>query len=254
VRLVVDIGNSAVHAGLGEGGRLLREARLVVDDRSEIASFLDRFLRGFRPRVRSVGVASVAPAVLETFDRWSGGLRVPVLHVGRELPVPLDNPYGEPSRLGVDRLVAAHAVRRRFDGDWVVIDFGTAVTVDAVTAGGAFHAGAILPGLWLSLESLTRRAAQLVPVIGEADPGFPARSTEDSMCNGALLGLAGAVDRLARDLAGAAGIAARAVATGGDAARIAPHSRVIREVVPGLTLLGLLDLVEDAGEAGGAPT
>lgn len=251
MHLVVDIGNSTVHVGLGSNGNILREARFVPGvERAALAPFLDKFLRLRRGDVREIGVASVQPDTLAALRAHVADLGVPLRVVGEDLPVPLTTAYGDPSTLGIDRLVDAYSVRRRFDGARVIVNFGTAVTVDAVTVDGRFHSGAILPGLWLSLNGLARDAAQL-PAIGSVQyTGFPTTSTQEAMVTGLLVGMAGMVDRVARELAAAVSIDCRAVATGGDAARLAPLSEVIDEVVPSLTLLGILDLMTAQEPAG----
>jgi len=250
MRLLVDVGNSTVHAGLGDGGRVLREARFVTRDRGDFASFLDRFLRGFRPRVRDVGIASVDPAALDAARAALESLAVPVRIVGADLHVPLPNPYDDPRQLGIDRLVDAWAVHRRFEGDRIVVDFGTAITVDALTVDEEgrphFHSGAILPGFWLSLHALSTRAAQLPPIESVDHEALPTRGTEAAMVAGLRSGIPGLVDRVAEDLASAVGIEPRVVATGGDARRFAERCRLPVDVVPSLTLLGILDLLESA--------
>jgi type III pantothenate kinase len=254
MRLVVDIGNTTAHAAFCRDGTLLRQDRFVHRRGGDLASFLDRFVRRGRAEISEIGVASVEPAELARFLEWAGGLRVPVRVVGKDLPVPLRHDYREPERLGIDRLVDAHAVRRRFGGDWIVINLGTAVTVDAVTASGEFRSGAILPGLWIGLHGLARDAAQLPEIDRLERAALPTRSTEEAMVSGILVGLAGMVDRVAETLAGAVGIPARAVATGGDARRIAPNSTTVKEIVPGLTLLGIDDLLATGtGDRGATP-
>ena len=244
MRLVVDIGNTTVHVGLAADGRILRQDRFVTTAGAAIAPFLDRFLRLRRDDIVEVGVASVQPETLESLSRHVASLGVPLRVVGDDVPIPLTTDYGDPSTLGIDRLVDAFSVRRRFEGDRIVINFGTAVTVDAVTASGAFHSGAILPGLWMSWNSLARDAAQLPTIASIEHGGLPTTSTEQAMVTGLLVGMAGMVDRIASRLAEAVGIECRAVATGGDAGRIAELSESIDEVVPSLTLLGILDLLD----------
>jgi len=254
MRLVVDIGNTNVHAALCSDAGILREDRFVHRSRGDLGSFFERFTRRWRAEISEVGVASVQPRSLEAFRSWASGLRVPLHTVGEDLPVPLRHAYRDPSQLGVDRLVDAYSARRRVPGDHIVINLGTAITVDAVTASGEFHSGAILPGLWLGLQSLADGTARL-PSIERLDDAvsFPTRSTEEAMAFGMVVGLAGMIDRVARTLAAAVGIPERAVATGGDARRIAPYSHVIEAIVPGLTLLGILDLLRGASESPADP-
>ncbi len=260
MRLVFDIGNTTVHAGLVARREIVREQRFVAGDRSEFGSFLDRFLKGTRSRVHEIGIVSVAPSVQERVEAAVASFGVPVRVAGRDVPIPLATAYHDPRRIGVDRLVDAWSARRRFGGAWIVVNFGTAVTIDAVAdpspadAGddsgavvcGAFHSGAIVPGLWMSLQGLARGAAQL-PSVESADAReFPTRSTEEAMVAGVSVGLAGLVDRVGERLAAAVGIAPRAVATGGDARRLCDECKIVEHVVPGLTLLGVDELLDEA--------
>jgi type III pantothenate kinase len=121
-----------------------------------------------------------------------------------------------------------------------VVDFGTAITFDAVSAEGAFIGGAIAPGVEVAMEALHGRAARLLEVELRAPAHAIGRNTVANMQSGAIFGCAGMVDALVarfRDELGAT--EAPAVATGGQASLIAPHCRTVTRVEPWLTLEGL---------------
>lgn len=151
--------------------------------------------------------------------------------------------YRHPERLGVDRFAAMVAARRLFAGPLLVVDCGTAVTLDAVDAHGGHLGGLILPGLRLMREVLSSGAAALPPV----DAGPPetlARDTESAMVSGSLLGLCGAVDGLCERLASRFPDKPTRVITGGDAALIVEYSTLRFELCPWLTLQGAYFIME----------
>jgi type III pantothenate kinase len=159
---------------------------------------------------------------------------------GREIPV--RHPYAPPERPGADRLVAALAAHRRVRRACVVVDAGTAVTVDVAGDDGAFLGGAIAPGL-AALATAVGTAAPALAANGSGDPGeYPARSTSAAV----TLGVHAAFSGLLRDLHAQACAAfgrLPVVVTGGDAELAA---RALREaaptVVPELVLEGLAAL------------
>ena len=240
----VSLGNTSVRWGLwsGEGfasrgsapSAALGTARLFPAEAAESAP-------------DALAVASVVPAAepeLEAALRRELGLAPRWLN--RDLPVPLRLDVDEPGRVGADRLAAALAAHRRF-GAAVVVDFGTAITVNAVTAEGVFLGGAILPGPELGRRALAAGTAGVnVPGPVRA-AAFPGRNTADAACAALTLGLAGAVDRLVEEARAALGGRAAAVATGGGAELMAPLCRTRFEVRPDLVLEGLVIAVQEAG-------
>jgi type III pantothenate kinase len=166
--------------------------------------------------------------------------------LGRDLPVPLEIDVDEPGSVGADRLAAALAAHRRF-GAAVVVDFGTAITVNAVTVGGEFLGGAIMPGPALSLEALAAGTAG-VRVGGPVEPAVPpGRSTRAAVHAGLSSGLAGAVDRLVELSLDSLGEDAELVATGGGAELLVPLCRSRFTVLPDLVLEGLVVAAQEAG-------
>jgi type III pantothenate kinase len=143
-----------------------------------------------------------------------------------------------PRELGPDRLVNAVAGYERVGGPCVIVDFGTAVTHDVVSAGGEYLGGVIFPGVEISLEALTERAAAL-PTIDLTEPrNVLGKSTVDAIRSGVLYGYAGMVDGILERLEAELG-EAHAIATGGHAGAVAPYCRRIHEVDDLLTLTGL---------------
>ena len=150
------------------------------------------------------------------------------------MPIRIDNPL----EVGADRLVNAVAAYDRIGGACVVVDFGTGINFDAVSADGEYLGGAIAPGLEVSLTALVERAAR-IPRIELAEPETAiGRSSRAAIQSGVVFGFAGLIDgvvrRIDEELDGAA-----LLATGGLAATIVPFTETIDEVDEMLTLKGL---------------
>jgi type III pantothenate kinase len=121
----------------------------------------------------------------------------------------------------------------------IVVDFGTATTLDAVSREGVYVGGAILPGIELMLESLAGRTARLPRIAIEGACQPIGKSTPESLRSGVILGSVGAIEHLLRLFREELGNDARVIATGGLAPRFAPNCPSIQQVEPMLTLEGL---------------
>jgi type III pantothenate kinase len=172
-----------------------------------------------------------------------------VLRVGRDLPVPMRHALDDASTLGQDRLVSAFGAYRRAEQACVIVDAGTAVTVDFVDGEGTFQGGVIAPGLNLMLRALHEHTAQL-PELAYAEPD-PARGpfgkdTRHAM----LLGVRSAVKGLVRETVERYAEAYQGypqiVATGGDAGVLFAHDDLIEQIVPDLQLIGILEVCRAA--------
>jgi type III pantothenate kinase len=147
--------------------------------------------------------------------------------------------YDNPREIGADRLVNSVALRDRYDGAAVCVDFGTATTFDIVSEAGEYLGGVILPGIEISLDALTERGAKL-PKIDLAEPrGVIGKSTVDAIRSGILYGYAGAIDGILTRLKKELGGDLDTIATGGLSRRIVPLTEHIDEVDDLLTLTGL---------------
>jgi type III pantothenate kinase len=160
--------------------------------------------------------------------------------VGPGLKTGLVIRYDNPHEVGADRIVNAVAAIEAYGAPVVVVDFGTATTLDVVDADGAYLGGAIAPGVETSAEALFSKAARLSKVDLE-DPGrVIGRNTRESVQAGLLLGEAAMVDGLVRRVWAALGVETPVVATGGLAERMTPLCETIGHVDADLTLKGLL--------------
>ncbi|MCA3748595.1 MAG: type III pantothenate kinase [Rubrobacter sp.] len=250
--MAVDIGNTQTVLGFFEGERLRASWRMTTEpyrspDEIGAACAALFALRGMSLEdADAMIVSSVVPDLTGAYRHLAGDiLRVPFYSVGPEMDLGMENRYDDPSAVGADRLVNAVAACRYYGAPAIIADSGTATTVCAVDAGGAYRGGAILPGLYVSMDALASRTAKLPRVdLEEEPPRAIATNTPDSIRSGFIYGYAGAIDALIRrfkdELAAEGSIEGlRVVATGGLSPVISRYCREIEVLDPDLTLKGL---------------
>jgi len=190
--------------------------------------------------VTGIAVCSSVPQVtgeLRTMaNRWFADVPSVVLGPGTKSGMPIL--YDNPKEVGADRVANAVGAYDLYGGPCVVIDMGTATTVEAISATGEYLGGAICPGVAISLEALYQHAAALRRVELVEPRQVIGRSSAESIESGTLYGFAAQVDGLARRFMEELG-PSTVVATGGLSSLIAPHSDTIEHVEPWLTLHGL---------------
>jgi type III pantothenate kinase len=228
--LTADCGNSTIDCRRADGAR----ARFDATD-AQLAA-LGAFVRD--GAVRRCIAVSVAPAALARLRRALDPLGVPVALAGADLPCPLRLDYATPETLGADRWVGALAAWREH-GRAVVLDCGSATTVNLVDAGGTFRGGAIAPGLRAFAAGLAAATPALPAPDLDAVPAMPARSTQAAVDSGVLLGWCGLVERLAAEAIAASDGPATLVLTGGNAGRLLRATRLRPVHVPDLVHRGL---------------
>jgi type III pantothenate kinase len=247
--LAVDVGNTQTHFGLFRHGedRVAEHWRFATVRQStgdELGAALSNLLalRGlsFADVEHSI-VSSTVPQLSEQWMLMSERyLKERMLVVGPSIrtgmPIRMDNPR----EVGADRLVNAVAAYDRVRDACVVVDFGTAITYDAVSAEGEYLGGIITPGAEISIEALYERAAKL-PRVEMAEPrALIGKSTVEAIRSGIAFGFAGQVEGIVRRLRGELGSETTVIATGGLAQVVVPFIReTIDEVDDLLTLTGL---------------
>jgi type III pantothenate kinase len=158
----------------------------------------------------------------------------PALNTG--MPILYENPH----EVGADRIENAVAAYEKFgraaQRPLIVVDFGTATTLDAITAKGEYLGGAICPGVQISADALFQRAARLPRIDVRKPPRIVGRTTVGAMESGLFYGYVGMVEGLVRRMNEELGGNAITIATGGLADVIAPETSVIDHVDPDLTL------------------
>jgi type III pantothenate kinase len=247
VLLVVDVGNTQTHFGTWEDDQLVehwRFATVRTATADEIGAVLLNLLElrglGFAEldaSILSSTVPALEPEWLSMAQRY---LDHRMLSVGPGLRTGMPIRYDNPREIGADRLVNAVAIRERFGGPAICIDFGTAVNFDVVSRNGEYLGGVLVPGVEISLDALTERGAKL-PKIDLAPPrSVIGKSTVDAIRAGVVLGYAAAVDGIIRRIRDELGEPdAATIATGGLAGHIVPYCEEISEVDELLTLTGL---------------
>lgn len=245
--LAIDAGNTQTVVGLFAEDELLDHWRISTDaDRTEdeLALMVSEFLGfhgfSFDDDVTGLAVSSVVPRVTRALrlmgDRYLGFPAL-VLEPGTRTGMPIL--YDNPKEVGADRIANAVAAYDRYGGPTIMVDFGTATTVDAVSARGEYLGGAILPGLEIALDALYAHAAGLQKKVELLEPKqLIGKSTVESVQSGAYHGYLGAVDYLVEQFREELG-PATVVATGGLAELFVPRSRTIGHYEPWLTLYGL---------------
>ena len=242
--LAVDIGNTSIHAGRFEGRRLRRRLSVPTPLARQPAA-LRRRLAGLGRGAAQAVICSVVPWATPRVVRALRAAGCPrVRVVGRDLRVPLKNRYRYPRQVGQDRLVGAYAAWRAYKRACIVCDFGTAITIDLVTAKGEYLGGVIAPGLGISLEALASRTALLPKVTLRQPPEPLGRDTANSIRAGVLYGCAALCDGLVGRLKARYAPKALVVATGGASSLIARHTRSISRLRPHLVLEGLALLAD----------
>lgn len=242
--LTVDIGNTTVAVAGFAGERLAFLRRLPSDrdlDRPGWQTALGELLAG-AGSVRGSALASVVP---DLTGRVAGALSAltgkPVLTVDKNTPTGLPLGSYDAKNLGMDRVVDCVAALSRYAPPLAVFDMGTATTLSVVGANGVFQGGMILPGLSLSVNALSARAAQLPPITLSPPEGLIGTDTETCMRYGALYGAAGAIEGIVVRLEEQLG-PLTVVLTGGNSAYVRPLLRVPTAWEPNLTFLGLRQL------------
>ena len=243
--IAVDAGNTHTVVGLFDGNDLRDQWRIATNaNRTSdehallLAQFLSQHGRGFG-EVTGMVVSSTVPrltAVLRTLAERYLSVAPVVLEPGTRSGVPIL--YDNPRQVGPDRIANAVAAFRRYGGPTIMVDFGTATTVDATSAKGEYLGGAILPGIEISLDALFQRAAALSWVELTKPRRVIGKTTAESVQAGVLYGFAAAVDGLVRRFEAELG-PCTVVSTGGLAELVTPLTERIQHHEPWLTLEGL---------------
>lgn len=247
--LAIDVGNTNIVLGVFEKTTLVRSWRLqTLRDRTsdELGLLVDGlFAQGGldRTRVRGIIVGSVVPPLtgtMQTMIERYFNLRALIVDPATNTGMPIL--YENPAEVGADRIVNAIAACEQFGKKGrplIVCDFGTATTLDAVSAAGEYLGGAICPGVTISADALFQRAARLPRIDVRKPARVIGRTTVGAMESGLFYGYVGMVEGLVTRMNAELGGSAICVATGGLAAVIAPETALIDHVDVDLTLQGL---------------
>ncbi|MGI9013430.1 MAG: type III pantothenate kinase [Phycisphaerales bacterium] len=243
--IAASFGNTRVHLGRFNDEAFQEDVHLSIGDTPAIVNQVSAWLSDVDGDRVPVVVASVQRSAAARFTSALSdiGSSADVYTAGDDLPIPIGTQLDPETITGVDRLLNAAAAFALLQEACVIVDAGTAMTVDFVDGRGTFHGGAILPGAAMQLKALARYTDAL-PEISFAPPhGDEAfgRSTSQAMLQGVFYGLRGAVWKLTERYAEAYGAYPRVIATGGDAQLLFEHDDLVDRVVDNLALLGIAE-------------
>ena len=240
--LVADVGNSRIALAVATRDGVRGTVRVATHEPPD----WDAALSAIWDAARSLDaapllvIASVVPEAGRSFGaRAVQRLNVQTLFVRDDVPLPLPLDIDNESEVGVDRVCSAAAAHQRAGGACAVASFGTAITVDFVSAEGRFIGGTILPGMEMSAEALHTGTAAL-PRIQPGQPSGPfGRNTRDAINSGIVYGAIGAlreiVERFATERHGWPAL----IITGGNADLIQSEADFVDAIVPDLCLMGV---------------
>lgn len=250
--VAVDVGNTAVKLAVAQGdcvqGDCVQSHSIVIGQSRWECTAIDWVREKLGCRDTRWTIASVhrsaAERLIDAVTEGNSDAQIQLIGY-QDVPMPVR--IDHPGRLGIDRLLSAYAARETWGGPLVVVDAGSAVTIDWVDGDGAFCGGAILPGLTLQARALATGTDALPQIQWDAPAPvtLPAKNTADAIFGGILVGLAACIDAMAtryRTVAGSQGSAAQLVLTGGDSAVLSPQLASPHHQINNLVCRGLLNL------------
>jgi len=244
--LVIDVGNTNTVMGLYEGDSLVSDWRIrtVVDH--TIDEYAIKILNLYQTakvshkKINDVIISCVVPPMLNILEPLCEKyFKIKPLIVGPGIKTGMPIYYDNPKEVGADRIVNAVAARQKYEGDLVIVDFGTATTFDYINKKGEYMGGCIAPGIVISSEALFEKASKLPRVEFSKPKAVIAKDTVSSMQAGIMYGYAGLIDGIVQRIKEEAQSKPTVIATGGLAVIVAPETKTIDIVDDMLTLEGL---------------
>lgn len=240
--IAFSVGNTRTQVARFSDGRLEQVERFPNADLSPIVQLVSGWWKEFGSSdANSLLMASVNDSVADRLaSAIEDQLTEEVYRIGEDVPVPIGMQLDPETITGVDRLLNAAAAFATLKQACVIVDAGTAITVDFVDGEGTFHGGAIAPGASMQLAALHEHTEALPSVAFAAPNDEPfGRNTTQAMLQGVYHGIRGMVQRLTERYALAYEAYPLVIATGGDAKMLFEHEELIDRIVPDLTLLGI---------------
>ena len=238
--LAINIGNTRTQLGTFAAGQL-EKTEVFSNSNHDIVEYLKRAYEPIRDSADAIVI--LASTCQDQGDLVSDAvnsvLGMGVVRIEEDVMVPIDRQLDREAIVGQDRLLNAAAAFDVMRQACVVVDAGTAVTVDFVDGVGTFHGGAIVCGARMMLDALAKNTAQLPMVDLEKPSELIGHSTAEAMRCGVFYGIRGIVRELVEQYAEVAGFFPVVVATGGDGELLFGDYALVDRVVPNLTLLGM---------------
>src|ERR1700751_5799293 len=196
--LAIDVGNTQTVLGLFDGDAL-REHWRVATESERTGDELGLLLRGLLDlsEVEGIAMSSTVPPLARAYEELAerAGVELLVLGPGTRTGIPVR--YEDPREVGPDRIANAVAALERYGAPSIVVDFGTSTNFDVVSPEGEYVGGVLAPGIEVSMEALSARAARLVKVDFVEPPAAIGKSTATALQSGVVYGFAGQVDGIA---------------------------------------------------------
>ena len=241
VILAVDAGNSRVKWALHDGHAFAKEAWVALANVRELGEAWKPLPQPSRIVVANVAGDGVRDDLRQAFGMWNAEV---IWVTGRHSQCGVTSLYDVPAQLGPDRWAALIGARHLEKNACLVVNSGTAMTVDALSANGEFLGGLIVPGFELMHQTLARSTALLSPEQGSY-AAFP-RNSSDAVTSGAIQALCGAVERMKIEMAASGKGETAFMVTGGACSVLAEHLRMRARYVERLLLEGLIRIAGDA--------
>ena len=237
--LAIDIGNTSIYNGIFDKNILKKTFRISTHSDS-LSKEYKSGLKGCLEKIDSVIVTSVAPFALKTVEkavRKTIGKRCVI--VGRDVDSGVKNLYNNPGQVGSDRLVNARAAYELYGGGCIIVDFGTAITIDIVNKKKQYIGGVIAPGPGISLAALSEKTALLPKVSIRKPKGILGKDTRESMIIGVVHGFSSLCDGIVCKLKNRYCKDAKVIITGGFSGLLGPYCKSADKIDQDLTLKGL---------------
>lgn len=240
--IAINVGNTRTQVGQFADGDLNRSERFANTD---LAPITQTIVQWWQEIAEKSGSAILLASVNDPFaNRLASAigdqLSVEIYRIGSDVPVPIGQELDPEALTGVDRLLNAAAAYDRLKQACIIVDAGTAITIDFVDGHGTFHGGAIAPGASMQLKALHQQTAALPDLTFRAPENeIFGRNTAQAMYQGVFHGIRGMVQRLVELYAEAYGAFPTVVATGGDAQALFQNEPLIDRIVPDLMLQGI---------------
>jgi type III pantothenate kinase len=244
--LAADIGNTNIVTGIYDGQKLLSRFRMATDPRrtrDEYTLYLKHFLSENsidRSSITAVAVASVVPQADFAFAHMARAwLDTEAFFIDHKVKLNIRLDYGNPAEIGADRIVDAAAAWDKYKKAVIILDFGTATTIELVSAEGRYKGGLIIPGFKLMKDSLHARTARLPEVDIQKPSAILGTNTVKSIQSGLYHLSVGGIERIIQLLKKEHAPEATVIATGGLASLVHEDLPSINAIEPDLTLSGI---------------
>ncbi|PIP67564.1 MAG: pantothenate kinase [Candidatus Omnitrophica bacterium CG22_combo_CG10-13_8_21_14_all_43_16] len=243
--LAIDIGNTSIHSGIFDKKVLKKTFRIPAYSKNLDSLYAGK-LKTCVKNIECVIITSVVPEVLKKVEKAVKHVtgKRPIV-VGRDVDSGIENLYKNPEQVGSDRLVNARAAYELYGGECVIVDFGTAITIDIVNKKRQYIGGVIAPGPGISLWALSEKTALLPKVTIKRPKAILGRDTKESMLAGIIYGFSGLCDGIVNKLKKKYYRDANVVITGGFSKLIGPYCESADKIDADLTLKGLKLISED---------